>query len=40
MEDRVMSDWWVMTVTLGAVMLLGMLLSQGGVWLQTLLRVG
>jgi len=30
----------VMTVTLGAVMLLGMVLSRGGVWLQALLGVG
>jgi hypothetical protein len=37
---RVMSDWWMMTVTLGAVMLLGMLLSRGGVWLLALLGVG
>jgi hypothetical protein len=35
-----MSDWWAMTVTLGAVMLLGMLLSWGGVRLQALLGVG
>jgi hypothetical protein len=35
-EDLVMSDWWMLTVTVTAAMLIGKALS----WLQTLLGLG
>ena len=35
-EDLVMSDWWAITVTITAAMLIGKALS----WLQTLLGLG
>jgi hypothetical protein len=35
-----MSDWWVITVTVAAAMLIGKALSRGAVWLQILLGVG
>ena len=35
-----MSDWWAMTVAVGAAMLIGKAVSWGGNWIQTLLGVG
>jgi hypothetical protein len=35
-EDLVMSDWWAITVTVTAAMLIGKALS----WLQTMLGLG
>ena len=35
-----MSDWWAITVSVTAAMLIGKVLSWGGGWLQTLLGGG
>ena len=35
-----LSDWWAITVTITAAMLIGKAMSWGSTWLQTLLGVG